>query len=75
MYAYIEGCLYSVEWNHGMEWWNGTMEWNGGIVERPRPPGWLRTRSLPCNSLLTLTVIVLCVCILMYIKIIIIYIT
>ena len=23
------GCLYSAEWNGGMEWWNGTMEWNG----------------------------------------------
>ena len=26
------GCLYSAEWNDGMEWWNGTVEWNG-IVE------------------------------------------
>ena len=25
------GCLYSVEWNGGMEWWNGTMEWNSGM--------------------------------------------
>ena len=23
------GCLYSTEWNDGMERWNGTMEWNG----------------------------------------------
>ena len=29
----ILGCLYSVEWNGGMEWWNGIVEWNGGIVE------------------------------------------
>ena len=26
-----EGCLYSVEWNGGMEWWNGTVEWNSGM--------------------------------------------
>ena len=25
------GCLYSVEWNGGMEWWNGTVEWNSGM--------------------------------------------
>jgi hypothetical protein len=25
----LEKCLYSAEWNGGMEWWNGTMEWNG----------------------------------------------
>ena len=25
----LVGCLYSAEWNDGMEWWNGTMEWNG----------------------------------------------
>ena len=23
------GCLYSTEWNGGMERWNGTVEWNG----------------------------------------------
>ena len=23
----FSGCLYSTEWNDGMEWWNGTMEW------------------------------------------------
>ena len=32
-YAHIYGCLYSVEWNGGMERWNGIVEWNGGIVE------------------------------------------
>ena len=49
MYRYIadcKGCLYSVEWNGGMEWWNGIVEWwnaewNGGIVERPRPKAML----------------------------------
>ena len=25
------GCLYSVEWNSGMEWWNGTVEWSSGM--------------------------------------------
>ena len=24
-------CLYSTEWNDGMEWWNG-MEWNGVVA-------------------------------------------
>ena len=46
----LYGCLYSVEWNGGMEWWNGIVEWwnsgmvewwNGGIVERPRPKAML----------------------------------
>ena len=27
------GCLYSVEWNGGMERWNGTVEWNGGMEQ------------------------------------------
>ena len=37
------GCLYSVEWNGGMEWWNGIVEWwNGGIVERPRPQAMIK---------------------------------
>ena len=28
------GCLYSVEWNGGMERWNGIVEWwNTGTVE------------------------------------------
>ena len=26
-------CLYSVEWNGGMERWNGTVEWNGGMEQ------------------------------------------
>ena len=31
---YTEGCLYSVEWNGGMERWNGIVEWwNTGTVE------------------------------------------
>ena len=25
-------CLYSVEWNGGMEWWNGIVEWNSGMT-------------------------------------------
>ena len=29
--AMCTGCLYSVEWNGGMEWWNGTVEWNSGM--------------------------------------------
>ena len=29
----LVGCLYSVEWNGGMEQWTGIVKWNGGIVE------------------------------------------
>ena len=33
-YLCNEGCLYSVEWNGGMERWNGIVEWwNTGTVE------------------------------------------
>ena len=28
-FATHKGCLYSMEWNDGMEQWNGMMEWNG----------------------------------------------
>ena len=48
------GCVYSVEWNHGMEWWNGMVEWNGGIVERPRPPGVVGPSAHAQSSLLSM---------------------
>ena len=28
----FHGCLYSVEWNDGMERWNGMVEWNSGTT-------------------------------------------
>ena len=32
MHVCVYGCLYSVEWNGGMEWLNGTVEWNSGMT-------------------------------------------